>query len=202
MVWASRSDSKSVLLMLGPSVGLLFVLPPLAMGGLRDCSDDLRRAAIAACYFAGVADELARAVFPRIVERKGAAGIARQRQRAHASDRQILMQDADRVIGDDVLRPGDGKSGDRNPAGERLELHYTEGIGEAWKHEHVRARQMRSENAVVQHAEKLCIGELALELGFLRAGADDDLGAGQIEGEERFQVFLDGDPTDRHEDRA
>src|SRR5271170_939776 len=103
MVWASRSDSKSVLLMLDPSIVLLFILPPLAMDGLRDRSGELSRTGIAACHLAGVADELARAVFPRIVERKGAAGIARQRQRAHASDGQILVQDADRIVGDDVL---------------------------------------------------------------------------------------------------
>src|SRR3984885_8755998 len=149
MVWVSRSDSKSVLLMLDPSIGLLFILPPLAMDGLRDRSGELRLTGIAGRHLAGVADELARAVFPRIVERKGAAGIARQRQRAHASDGQILVQDADRIVGDDVLRPGDRKSGDRNPAGERFELDDAERVGKAWKHEHIRACQVRRENAVV-----------------------------------------------------
>src|SRR6202171_1392945 len=169
MVWVSRSDSKSVLLMLDPSIGLPFILPPLAMDGLRDRSGELRLTGIAGRHLAGVPDELARAVFPRIVERKGAAGIARQRQRAHASDGQILVQDADRMIGDDVLRPGNRKSCDRNAAGERFELHDAERVGQAWKHEYVGARQVRSENAVVQHAEKFCVGEFSLELGFLAA---------------------------------
>src|ERR1700724_4710190 len=102
MVWVSRSDSKSVLLMLDPSIGLLFILPPLAMDGLRDRFGELRRAGIAGRHLAGVADELPRAVFPGIIERKGTAGVARQRQRAHANDGQILMQDADRLGGDDV----------------------------------------------------------------------------------------------------
>src|SRR5580704_9112650 len=178
MVWVSRSDSKSVLLMLDPSIVSLFILPSLATDGLGDCSGELRLAGIAGRHFAGVADELAGAVFPRMVERKGPAGVARQRQRAHASDRQILVQDADRMVGDDVLRPSDRKSGDRNAAGERLELHDTERIGEAWKHEYVGARQVRGENAVVQHAEKFRVGEFSLELGFLRSGTDNDLGAG------------------------
>src|ERR1700686_3959066 len=108
MVWASRSHSRTVF-MLDPSIGLPFILPPLAMDGLRDRSGNLSRAGIAACHLAGVADELARAVFPRIVERKGAAGVARQRQRAHASDGQILVQATDRVVGVDVLRSGDRK---------------------------------------------------------------------------------------------
>src|SRR5580704_10932923 len=180
MVWVSRSDSKSVLLMLDPSIGLPFLLPPLTMDGLRDRSGELRLTGIAGRHLAGVTDELTRTVFPRIVERKSAAGVARQRERPHAGHRQILVQDADRMVGDDVLRTGNRKSSNRNAAGERLELHDAERVGQAWKHEHVGARQMRSENAVVQHAEKLCVGELALELRFLRSGADDDLGAGQI----------------------
>src|SRR3984885_4560894 len=162
MVWVSRSDSKSVLLMLDPSIVLPFLLPPLAMGGLGDCSGELWLTGIAGRHLAGVTDELTRTIFPRIVERKGAADIARQRKRAHAGDRQILMQDADRMVGDDVLRTGDRKSSDRNATGERFELHDAERVGQAWKHEHVGARQMRSENAVVQHAEKFCVGEFSL----------------------------------------
>src|ERR1700692_4665575 len=119
--------------MLAPSVGLLFILPPLAVGSLRNRGGELRLAGIAGRDLAGVADELARAVFPRIVEREGAAGVARQCQRAHASDRQILMQDADRIVGDDVLGAGDRKSGDWNTAGEGFELHDAERVGEAWK---------------------------------------------------------------------
>src|ERR1700689_1478440 len=109
MVCVSRSDSKSVLLMLAPSIGLPFLLPPLAMDGLRDRSGELRLTGIAGRHLAGVTDELTRTVFPRIVERKGAAGIARQRQRAHASDGQILAQDADRIVGDEVLWTRDRK---------------------------------------------------------------------------------------------
>src|ERR1700692_648215 len=74
MVWASRSDSKSALLMLDPSIGLPLVLPPLAMGGLGDCSGKLRLAAIAVCHLAGVADELAGGVFPRIGGCTGGGG--------------------------------------------------------------------------------------------------------------------------------
>src|ERR1700730_1508346 len=163
MVWASRSDSKSALLMFDPSIVLLFILPPLAMDGLGDRCGELRRAGIAGRHFAGMADELARAALPRIVEREGAAGVARQRQRAHAGDRQILVQDADRTVGYDVLRAADRQSSAPNAAGERLELHDAERVGQAWKHERVGARQVRRENAVVQHAEKFCVGGLAVE---------------------------------------
>src|ERR1700722_17144799 len=159
MVWVSRSDSKSVLLMLDPAIVLPFLLPPLAMGDLGDCSGELRLTSIAGRHLAGVTDELTRAVFPRIVERKSAAGVARQCQRAHAGDRQILMQDADWMVGYDVLWTGNRKSGNRNAAGERFKLHDAERVGQARKHEHVRACQVRSENAVVQHAEKFCLGE-------------------------------------------
>src|SRR5271156_3733960 len=134
MVWVSRSDSKSVLLMLDPSISLIFVSPPLAVDGLGDRSGELRLAGISSRHLARMADELAGAIFPRIVERKSAAGIARQRQCAHASDGQILVQNADRIVGDDVLRPGNRKSGDRNAAGERFELHDAERVGQAWKH--------------------------------------------------------------------
>src|SRR5580700_12081522 len=111
------------------------------------------------------------------------------------------MQDADRIVGDDVLRAGDRKSGDWNTAGERFELHDAERVGEAWKHEHVGTGQVRGENAVVQHAEKFCVGEFSPEFGFLGSGADDDLGAGQIERQERFEILFDGYSTNRHEDR-
>ena len=60
---------------------------------------------------------------------------------------------------------------------------------------------MRGENAVVQLAEKFCRREAALELAFLRPGADDDFAAGQIERQERRQVLFDGDPAHGHEDR-
>ena len=69
------------------------------------------------------------------------------------------------------------------------------------KHEHVGGREMRGENAVIEHAEELGVGEFALELVFLRPGADDDLGAGQIERQERFEILLDRDPADGHENR-
>src|SRR5258708_39903542 len=93
MVWVSRSDSKAVLLMLDPSIGLTRILPPLAMDGFRDRPCELRLTGIAACHLAGVTDELAGAVFPPIVERKGAAGLAPHRPRAPTGDRPNLVQD-------------------------------------------------------------------------------------------------------------
>src|SRR5208283_4002458 len=115
---------------------------------------------------------------------------------------EVLVQNSDRVIADDVLRPGNGKSGDGNAARQRLELHDAERVGAARKHEHVRRREMAGKNAVLQSAKKFGIGKAAFELRLLRAGADDNPGAGQIERKESFQVLFDGDAAHRHEDRT
>ena len=153
--------------------------------------------AMAACrHLLDVPDELARAVFPGVSQRECAAGCARNPQRLEAGDAQIVVQHADRIVADDVLRPGDRKGGDRNAAGQRLELHDAERVGPARKHEDVGRRQMRGQGSVLQQAEKLGVREPPPQLGFLRAGADDDLGAGQIEREKCFEVLFDGDPSD------
>ena len=71
---------------------------------------------------------------------------------------QIFVQHADRIVADDVFRPGHRKGGDRHAAGQRFELHDAEGVGAAREHEDVRRRQMRGENAVVQLAEEFGVG--------------------------------------------
>ena len=115
--------------------------------------------------------------------------------------REIFVQNSDRVIADHVLRAGDGKGGDRNAARERLELHDAESVRAARKNENVRCRQMPGERSVFQRTEKFCVGKVLFELRLLRARADDDFGAGQIERKESFQVFLDGDAANGHENR-
>src|ERR1700737_4892188 len=54
-----------------------------------------------------ITDELARAVFPGALQREIPARLARHLERAQAGRSQILIQRADRMIGDDVLGPGD-----------------------------------------------------------------------------------------------
>src|SRR5262249_52887624 len=111
------------------------------------------------------------------------------------------MQNADRMITNDVAGPGDRKCCNGYAAGERLELHDAECVGETRKNEDVGAREMCGEYPVVELAEKLRGRKAALELGLLRAGANDYFCAGQIERDKGRQVLLDRHPAHRHENR-
>ena len=91
------------------------------------------------------------------------------------------MQNADRMTANDIAGPRHRKCRNGHAAGQRLELHDAESVGQTWKNEDVGRRKMRGENAVVELAEKLCGRKPAFEFGLLRAGADDDFGARQIE---------------------
>ena len=106
------------------------------------------------------------------------------------------------MVADDILRPGDRKGRDRDAARQRLELHDTERVGQARKYEDVGRRQMRGQGSVLQQPEKLGVREPPLQSRFLRAGADDDFRAGQVERQKCFEVLFDGDPSDRDEDRS
>ena len=146
-------------------------------------------------------DELPRAVLPRTSQREGATGVLGDLQRAQAGLAQILVQHADRMVADHVLRSGDRIGRDRHAAGERFELHDAERVGQARKGEDIGSRDMRREIAVFQQAEELRLREPPAQLGLLRAMADDHLGAGQVERQEGFEVLLDRDPPDADEDR-
>ena len=50
--------------------------------------------------------------------------------------------------------------------------------------------------AVLQQPEKLGVRKPPLQSRLLRAGADDDFGAGQVERQKRFEVLFDGDAAD------
>ena len=58
---------------------------------------------------------------------------------------QVVVKHANRAIGDDVARAGDRERRDRHAAGERLELHDAERVGQARKDKHVRRRDVRGE---------------------------------------------------------
>src|SRR5262249_58368378 len=62
--------------------------------------------------------------------------------------------------------------------------------------------QMRGERTVLQRAQKFGVRKFALERRLLRAGADDDLGAGKIERQEGLQILLDRDTSNGHENGA
>ena len=100
------------------------------------------------------------------------------------------------MIGDDVERTRHRERRDRRAAGQRLELHDAERVGETREDEHVGGSDMRGQVLAGLLAEKFCIREAPLQLGPLRAVADDDLGAGQIERQERFEILLDRDAAD------
>src|SRR5262245_9025192 len=101
-----------------------------------------------------MADELARAVLPRVVEREGAAGVPREVERREAGGAQVLVEHADRMAGDHVLRTGDRESGDRQTARERLELDDAERVGPTREDEDVGGSDMRGELAVLDLAEE------------------------------------------------
>src|SRR6516225_8867742 len=151
---------------------------------------------------AGMGDELMRAVLPRIPQGKFATGLARNPQRLHASGAQLGMQNADRMIPNDIAGPRHWKCRNWHAAGERLELHDAESVGQTWKNEDIGCSKVRGENAVVELAEKLGARKPALEFGLLRPSADDDFGARQIEREKCRQVLLDRHPAHRHENRS
>jgi hypothetical protein len=148
---------------------------------------------------AGMSDELVRAVFPGIAQGKFATGLARNPERLHARDAQVFTQNADRIIANHIAGASDRKCGNGYAACQRLELHNAERVGQAWKDEHVGCCQMRGKNPVVELAEKFGGREAAFEIGLLRAGADDDLGAGQIERKKSRQILLDRHSADGHE---
>ena len=123
-------------------------------------------------------------------------------QRLEAGDAQILVQHADRMVADDVLRPGDRKGRDRHAAGQRLELHDAERVGPARKYEDVGRCQMRGQVPFSSSPRNFASGKRALQLRLLRAVADHDLGARQIERQKCFEVLFDRDAADGDEDRS
>src|ERR1700722_3449694 len=149
MVCASRSVSESVL-MLDP----LCWCDWLAVYRFRYCRGGLQLAVAEACHFAGVPNELTSTVFPGIFERECAADVARQRQRLETSDAQILVQYADRVVGNDVFRPRDRIGGNWTPTRQRFDLHDSERVGATRKDEDVGSREMRGKYAVVHMSEE------------------------------------------------
>src|SRR5260370_24038358 len=133
--------SISVLIVLSPAKAIIKLL----------CGP---RRADAAIEVTEVANELLGAPTPGMPERKAAAGLARHAQRAHAGFTQVVAQHADRIVANDVARPGHGKRRHRHAACQRLELHDAKRIRETGKHEHIRGRDMRRERLAVQRTEK------------------------------------------------
>ena len=122
-------------------------------------------------------NELQRALFPGLGERKGAAGRARNRQSFEAGGFEILVEHTDRIAADYVPRSRNGISRNRYAAGQCLELNEAKRIGPARKHEHVRRGEMRCKGCSFQLTKKMGFGKAALQLARLRPAANDDFGA-------------------------
>ena len=104
------------------------------------------------------------------------------------------------MIRDHVQRARYRKRRDRRAAGQRLELHDAEGIGEAREYEDVRRRQMRGQIPAGLLAEKSGLRISARQLRLLRSIADHDLGSRQVQREKRLEIFFDRDAAHGHED--
>ena len=122
-------------------------------------------------------------------------------QRFEARFAQIVAQHADRRRPDDVARTGDRERRHRQAAGERLQQHQAEGVGLARKHEDVGGRVDFGQFLAVPRAEEDGVGIFPLQRRARRSVADDELGAGQIEIEEGFEIFLDRDTADAEKHR-
>ena len=71
-------------------------------------------------------DELQRASFPGLGQRKRTAGRARDRQSLEAGGFEILVEHADRIAADHVPGARNGIGGNRNAASQRFELNDAE----------------------------------------------------------------------------
>ena len=127
---------------------------------------------------------------------------AREMRSASMQATRVFIQHADRIAADDIIRPGDREGRDRNAAGKRFKLHDAERVRQARKYEDVGRRQMCGQGAIFQQPEEPDVRETAFQLRFLRAFADDDLRAGQVERKKSFEILFDGNPSDRDEDRS
>src|SRR5215475_5476122 len=185
---------------------LLFAHPLLpsssAARGRRHHHSRVGFAISAGGHFLDMPDELTRAVFPGAVERERATRRARNSKRLDTGHAQVFVQNSDRIAAHDVLRPRDREGGDRNAAGQRFELHHAERVGAAREHEDIGRREMRGQGAILQQSEELRVRKAPLQRRLLWAGADDDLRAGKIEREERFEVLFDREPPYADEDGA
>jgi len=149
----------------------------------------------------GMVDKNPRRGMPGMAGGERDAGLPRDPQRLDAGGMQILVQDADRRSADHVAGPGDRKSGNRQAASQRLEQDEPKGVGLAREHENIRRRINLRKFLAVPGAQKYRIRIFPLQRHARRAIADDELGAGQIEVEERLEVFLDSQATNAEEHR-
>ncbi len=101
------------------------------------------------------------------------------------------MQLARHALSNDVDGTSHRIGGDGNAAGHRFEQHQTKRVGAARNDKHIRCGYMRREFFAEFEADEFCVWIFRFQLGAGGAVADDDLGAGQIDLQKRFDVLLD-----------
>ena len=148
-----------------------------------------------------VGEELPGGRFPGKVLGVAAAGGARQGEGALHRLGQIPVQGADLALAHHVLGSRHRKGGDRQAAGERLQHHQAEGVGEAGEDEHVGGGDMARQVGAELGAEEVDVGIARLQGRALRAVADHHLGAGQRQRQERADVLFHRHPPDIEMDR-
>src|SRR3990172_11627583 len=111
-----------------------------------------------------VVDELSRRILPTIAERMGSRVTPVQAKRFKRRMLEVGSEHAGRGVGDHVLRPGRGKSGDRDAAGERLEQDEAESVGQARKDKDVRRGISQRKILTVFRSEEQRIGIETLKL--------------------------------------
>ena len=120
---------------------------------------------------------------------------------ARQAARKSSFSDADRRCADHVAGTGHRKRRDRQAARQRLQQHQAEGVGPARKHEDVGGGIDLRQFLALPRAEKYRLRIFPLQRRARRPVADDQLGAGQIEIEKRFEVLLHRDAADTEKDR-
>ena len=137
----------------------------------------------------GMFDKNPRGGLPSMANGEFDAIFPRNLQRLQAGRAQILVQNADRCRADHVAWTGDRKGGNRQAAGQRLQQHQAKRVGLAGKYENIGGRVDFGQFLAVPGAQEHGIRIFPLQRRQGRPIADDELGAGQIEVEEGFEIF-------------
>src|SRR5262245_62045450 len=162
----------------------------------------LTRAERARRNAAHMIEELPRARSPGELQRMLPAGLPRLFERHETGTPQVVVERAHRRIAEYVLGTRYRKGRNGYTARQRFELDDAEGVRLARKDEYVGRGHMYCELLPAQRAEELRLGIPRAQFRFLRPVSDHDLGAKQLERQERLEVLLRCYPADTHENRA
>ncbi len=121
---------------------------------------------------------------------------------ALAGVEEIIADCADLRTGENILRPLNVVGGNRNAASERFDIYQAERVGFGREDENIARGVNAGELFAELRTDEFGLRILLLEIRALRAIADDNLRARQIEIEKCLDVLLDRDTADVKPDRA